>query len=71
MKFLDLCLQSGNLVVVIVNILTENFNLKFLIFGHKVVRLFLFLLELVFELIVLLFELSEDELVDCVLLFLG
>ena len=71
MKFLDLCLQSGNLVVVIVNILTENFNLKFLIFGQEVVRLFLFLLELVFELIILLFELSEDELVDCVLLFLG
>ena len=58
-------------MVVIVNILAEHFNLKFLVFGHKVVRLFLFLLELVFELIVLLLELCEDELVDCMLLFLG
>ena len=58
-------------MVVIVNILAEHFNLKFLVFRHKVVRLFLFLLELVFELIVLLLELCEDELVDCMLLFLG
>jgi hypothetical protein len=58
LKFLDLLSQSFYFLLVIVDILVEHLDLKFLIFVQQCISFFLFALVLVLELIVLHLELG-------------